>query len=114
MKKCNIYTVINFYYSKNISIQENRYSCDAKKVNKYIYKQWEESHGINNYIGEWHTHYEDYPEPSIVDELMMKDIFKRNNAPNKVFLFIVGKKQVYIGGISSKKRFLHELGVIST
>lgn len=111
--KNNFYTVIDFYYMKNTSTKENRYSCDAKEANRYIYNQWEKSFGINNYIGEWHTHNENYPSPSRIDRFMMEDILKRNNAPNKIFLFILGKKQIYVGAISIKKRFLHKLGEIN-
>ena len=43
---------------------------------------------------------------------MMKDIIERSNAPNKVFLFILGRQQAYIGGISVQKKYLHKLGEI--
>lgn len=108
-----VYTVINFYKADNISNRKNRYVCDARKVNEYIEKQWKKSSGVNNYIGEWHTHYEDYPIPSRVDEKMMTSILKRDNSPGQIFLFILGRKQLYIGGISSVNQSLQKLGGIN-
>lgn len=32
-----------------------------------IEKCWQESEGTCNYLGEWHTHPEDYPHPSNID-----------------------------------------------
>lgn len=112
LMKDDIYTVIDFYHAKNISSKENRYLCDAKEVNKYIYRQWKKSSGINNYIGEWHTHYEDYPTPSKVDKMMMENIIVRDSAPRKIFLFILGKKQIYIGTICKEKNTLDKIGDI--
>ena len=46
------------------------------------------------YIGEWHTHLEDYPKPSIID-LREWDLIKSTRLYPIVFM-ILGKKDFYI------------------
>lgn len=62
-------------------------------------KKWRESNGIENYIGEWHTHPENKPTPSPTDRELIQQIIKDNsNVFPKVFLIIVGKdRSLYIG-----------------
>lgn len=46
-----------------------------------------------DYLGEWHTHPEDYPSPSIIDRLhWQKNLFKRH-----AVLIIVGRKSIWLG-----------------
>jgi len=50
------------------------------------------------YLGEWHTHPENDPSPSIQDSKMINDQFKKNEL-NEDFIvsFIVGNVSIYIG-----------------
>jgi integrative and conjugative element protein (TIGR02256 family) len=60
------------------------------------------------YIGEWHTHPENFPSPSSVDVSSIMDSFKRNDRPLKDFILmaIVGREDIYWGfydGIELKR-----------
>lgn len=46
------------------------------------------------YIGEWHTHLEDYPRPSIIDIREWEMIKKTRRYP--IVFMILGKKAIYI------------------
>jgi integrative and conjugative element protein (TIGR02256 family) len=50
------------------------------------------------YLGEWHTHPENDPSPSIQDSKMINDQFKKNVLNEDfIVLLIVGNMSVYIG-----------------
>lgn len=38
---------------------------------------WDKSNGKINYLGEWHTHYQQHPLPSIQDDRTMKKIINK-------------------------------------
>lgn len=60
--------------------------------------EYEKSNGTRVYLGEWHTHLEDYPSPSYVDTNSIKNIIETENIPVEgVFLIIVGLKKYYYG-----------------
>lgn len=52
-------------------------SChlDAEKANKLIAEEFNKSNQTRVYIGEWHTHPEDYPSPSIQDLKLVENPF---------------------------------------
>ena len=72
-------------------------------------KFFKESNGKKIYLGEWHTHPEDYPTPSLLDnksilERMQKDVLNSEI----IFMIIVGRKNFYISfvkmdGIKNEK-----------
>ena len=71
---------------------------DAKKANDIIIAEFEKSNGTRIYLGEWHTHPEDYPSPSYVDINSIKSIIETGDIPAEgVFLIIIGLKQIYYG-----------------
>ena len=50
------------------------------------------------YLGEWHTHPEEYPSPSYVDTKSIKTITETGDIPVEgIFLIIVGLEQFYFG-----------------
>lgn len=53
------------------------------------------SHGEISYLGEWHTHPEDFPKPSIVDKQEWNNIKSKRKYP--IFFLIIGRKDFYIG-----------------
>lgn len=57
---------------------------------------WEESGHTKAYLGEWHTHDEDTPIPSVVDRKNWKRIAKRNHNFDECFFMIIGKKTFII------------------
>ncbi|MBL4561183.1 MAG: Mov34/MPN/PAD-1 family protein [Labilibaculum sp.] len=64
---------------------------------KIVDKRWSESNKTENYFGEWHTHAEDNPTPSVVD----KNDWKRRMKNDKLFLpflvsIIVGRKSIVV------------------
>ena len=71
---------------------------------RIINKKWHESNGIENYLGEWHSHPENRPTPSHIDRGLIRQVIRDGaNAFKKVFLIIVGKDQsLYIGVADSE------------
>lgn len=47
---------------------------------KEINRQWMESDGLVNYLGEWHTHAQVNPKPSIVDLSLLRQIIKNHSS----------------------------------
>ena len=66
---------------------------------KLIDQRWKDSDGIENYLGEWHTHPEMQPTPSSVDKKLINIIIEdKSNVFSKVFLIILGiDKSIYVG-----------------
>lgn len=70
----------------------------SKKMHQRIIdKEWENSKGTCNYLGEWHTHPEEYPTPSKVDldnwKLRLKeDVF----TSRYLYFVIVGTRETRI------------------
>ena len=81
-----------------------------KRANKVIKKEWERSKGKINYLGEWHTHKDINPTPSVIDEKMIKDVFLDVGLEiDQIYLFIIGiENSIWIGKQKNKK--LYKLG----
>lgn len=64
-----------------------------------IDEKWRESNGEVNYIGEWHTHPEITPKPSLTDKKLLSECIKNNECPfNLLFMIIVGSEgDLYVG-----------------
>ncbi len=86
--------------------KRGRFSFVRNKVSaqRIINKKWDESNGIENYLGEWHSHPENRPTPSHIDRSLIRQVIRDGtNAFKKVFLIIVGKDQsLYIGVADSE------------
>ena len=75
-------------------------SCvrDSKKANEIIAKEYISSNHTRVYMGEWHTHPEKFPRPSIVDIESVADIYATAElAIDGVLLCIVGLDEMYWG-----------------
>lgn len=71
---------------------------DKRSAQIFIDYEWRNSGGTINYMGEWHTHPEDFPEPSRQDLLMIQQQFKLNiHQRDSLFLFIQGRVGIYAG-----------------
>ncbi len=72
---------------------------DKNSAQHIINQRWNETNGIVNYLGEWHTHPEYSPIPSQTDKKLICQVINDNsNVFTKVFLIIVGMDQsLYIG-----------------
>lgn len=64
-----------------------------------INKNWKQSSGQINYLGEWHTHPEYNPTPSFIDKRLLSQCLKKNEYPfNGLFMIIVGiNGDLYVG-----------------
>lgn len=81
---------------KNVVFSFIRSKISAQRI---VDKKWHDSNGIENYLGEWHSHPENCPTPSHTDRELIQQVIKDDtNVFKKVFLIIVGKDQsLYIG-----------------
>ena len=96
----NAYRVNKASEPCGIKTKASKTGCvrNAKKANEIITMEYEKSNGTRVYLGEWHTHLEDYPSPSYVDINSIKNIIETENIPVEgVFLIIVGLKKYYYG-----------------
>jgi integrative and conjugative element protein (TIGR02256 family) len=85
------------------------FTRSKKNAQQILNKFFKESNGKKIYLGEWHTHPEDYPTPSLLDnksilERMQKDVLNSEI----IFMIIVGRKNFYISfvkmdGIKNEK-----------
>jgi len=77
----------------------SRYNFTRSKKNAQMIlnKAFKSSNGKQIYLGEWHTHPEDYPSPSNLDFKSIKKQFHGNilNSP-VIFMLIYGRKGFYI------------------
>ncbi|MCD2348880.1 Mov34/MPN/PAD-1 family protein [Clostridium guangxiense] len=77
---------------------------------------WENSGGEIMYLGEWHTHPELYPSPSLVDSnLIKKCSIEIKPLPMYIFLVIVGESgSLYVGykNVCKRKATLKKLNEV--
>jgi len=82
-----------------------------KTAQKKISERFKESEGKIIYLGEWHTHPEDYPTPSWIDRKSILERFKRDVLnSNIIFTIIIGRKGFYIAPVD-KTGILKEINV---
>jgi integrative and conjugative element protein (TIGR02256 family) len=69
----------------------------AFETNTIIKRAWRESAATRNYLGEWHTHPEDYPTPSNVDISNWRKILRKGRIEQDFVLFmILGRKELAV------------------
>ena len=83
---------------------------EVKKHQEIIDKAWERSNGTLNYLGEWHTHPENYPSPSHIDLASWKlkltnDIF----SSRYLYFIIVGIKEIGVWEGDRRKLMIKKL-----
>ena len=61
-----------------------------------IDRAWQESSGTCTYLGEWHTHPELCPNPSLVDRLRWQQKLLRDRFTEPIFFVIVGIAEVRV------------------
>jgi len=66
--------------------------------------QWVASQGIVRYLGEWHTHPEDYPHPSSLDRLEWNRLSAKRRDKRSMLAVIVGRKALYVELVPSSGR----------
>lgn len=78
----------------------NRYGFvrDKRSAKLFIDYEFINSNGKIIYLGEWHTHPEDYPTPSSQDKKMIREQYKENVFDEKFLLMLIlGRKNIYLG-----------------
>jgi len=65
------------------------------------HKQWTESEGLIRYMGEWHTHPQDYPSPSGTDLIEWQKLALKRKDKHPVLGLIVGRKTLYLESMPS-------------
>ena len=107
----------NTYIITNISTTnskdkkgKNFFIRNRKQAQIVIDNYWKISNGEINYLGEWHTHTELYPNPSFVDKQLVKQMLKNKNKEiDNVFMIILGNNEnLYICTIDNNKK-IYEL-----
>lgn len=78
----------------------------SNKHNEIIYKKWKESNYTKLYLGEWHTHPQEIPKPSLIDIASWKMLLSKSNTESEILIFIIMGTcyvEIWIGDIKSKK-----------
>lgn len=76
---------------------------------KAINEFFRESCGKKIYLGEWHTHPEDLPVPSLLDCVSIEGQTKLNRLnSNVVFMIIIGNVGLSISVVKDKKIIIHK------
>jgi len=77
----------------------NFFNRAKKPAQLQINKSWNSSRGCLIYLGEWHTHNEINPKPSIIDRKMIEKTFKETKMEiNYLYLIIIGKENtIWVG-----------------
>ncbi len=79
--------------------KRNYFQRDKTRAQRLINQAYEYSHGITNYLGEWHTHYQEYPQPSQLDLNEILKTFKNSILPLNYILDIIVGRGDYIGDL---------------
>jgi integrative and conjugative element protein (TIGR02256 family) len=58
--------------------------------------RWNASGGTVRYVGEWHTHPQDYPTPSGIDRTEWNKLSKKRADGRPMLAVIVGRKNLYV------------------
>lgn len=77
---------------------------DKNNAQKQINKIWEDSNGIINYMGEWHTHSVKNPIPSTTDKKLIQQLYKdETNVFRYFYMIILGNTgNLFIGVVDSE------------
>lgn len=58
--------------------------------------RWKASGGSVRYVGEWHTHPQDYPKPSSLDRSEWNKLARKRSDGRPMLAVIVGRKGLYV------------------
>lgn len=71
-------------------------SLDVGFLKNEIDRIWKESKGQITYLGDWHTHPEAIPKPSIQDyKTFVINYYKSKRSQNLLFYLIIGNKNIF-------------------
>jgi integrative and conjugative element protein (TIGR02256 family) len=87
---------------------DKRFRCLFKRMpfghETIALSRWTASQGTIRYLGEWHTHPEDYPEPSGLDRSEWNRLSARRRDKRPLLAVIVGRKALYVELVPSTGR----------
>ncbi|MBB3060067.1 Mov34/MPN/PAD-1 family protein [Microbulbifer rhizosphaerae] len=66
--------------------------------------RWVMSQGTVRYLGEWHTHPEDHPHPSVLDRSEWNRLSAKRQDKRLMLAAIVGRKSLYVELVPSSGR----------
>ena len=108
-------SVLNYYLSYTTSSCKKdirkRFSFDRidEKHNTILKSIWEKEGNIHAYMGEWHTHPEDYPNYSFKDKKNWIKIGGKLNK-DKFIHIIVGNKSIGVWEYDSNNKQIVKIG----
>lgn len=90
--------VIKEIHVCSIENKRKRYSfqLDTTKAQRIIDESFQKSAGKCIYIGEWHTHPDRFPTPSVVDLKSVSELLKGQLNEPFIILIIVGINDMYV------------------
>ncbi|SNV35354.1 Uncharacterised protein [Chryseobacterium taklimakanense] len=93
--------------------KSNRYGFvrDKRSAKIFIDYEFVNSKGKIIYLGEWHSHPEDYPTPSSQDIKMIREQYNENVFDEKFLLMLIlGRKDIYLSIFDGKE--IHQLVIL--
>lgn len=91
--------------------RQNRFNFIRSKegAQRFIDEKFLASRGTEIYLGEWHTHPENFPKPSFTDLSSFKKTIKNNLLNSHIFfMVIIGLCAIYVGVYNSFGQLLKE------
>lgn len=75
--------------------------------NEYLEKVWRDSAFTQGYLGLWHTHPEDIPNPSFIDKNDWKNSLSKDSYEGNMLIFVIVslKKITCWSGYRNRKKF---------
>lgn len=96
--------------SKDDESGRYHFSRNVQKAQKIIERSWEESNGCRIYLGEWHTHPENVPIPSIDDKILISNLVNKSDMEiNYLFMVIIGREEPYVAVFDKNDMSLKKL-----
>lgn len=73
--------------------------------------RWRSSGGTTRYLGEWHTHPQDHPTPSMLDRAEWKQLARKRADGRPMLAVIVGRRSLHVELVSAtgNRALLHSL-----
>jgi integrative and conjugative element protein (TIGR02256 family) len=88
----------------------HRFSRRSATHQKIITEAWQESAETCNYLGEWHTHPEGNPSPSIIDLFDWRKRFLIDRIDSdRLYFVIVGTKHINVWQVHRKRLRIEQL-----
>lgn len=85
----NLVLITNIIEAPSQICKYYEYEMDVKFIQEQISKIWMESNGTKTYLGDWHTHPEKYPCPSIRDYITFSKNYFQSSIEQNFLIYIV-------------------------